>query len=247
MGSSVGSPTARSPGSAAPVLPGPGSPLALRSAGGQSRQHIPPPSRERRAPTAGALARRRLVVQATKTLLPIFALALLSAIAFWPEIDGHGDGGRVSFRRTIEPRPEALRVVNPRYRGVDEQARPYTITAAVAQQVGAEEIMDLTEPRGDITLSDGAWIFLRADTGRYDKAAQRLALNGNVTIYHDDGTMLRTPSALILLDQGAAEGDDPVAAQGSFGTLTSDGFRLIDRGAVVIFTGKAHAVLEGRR
>jgi lipopolysaccharide export system protein LptC len=234
-------------GSGAPVLPGPGSPMAVRAAIGPSRQHIPPPSRRRRAPTAGALARRRLLVRAAKTLLPVFALVLLSAIAFWPEIDGTGDGGRVSFRRTLEPRPEALRVVNPNYRGIDEQGRPYTITAAIAQQVGAEEIMDLTDPRGDITLSDGAWVFIRADTGRYDKAAQRLQLNGNVTIYHDDGTMLATPSALILLDQGAAEGDAPVAAQGSFGTLTSDGFRLIDRGAVVIFTGRAHAVLEGKR
>lgn len=231
----------------APVLPGPGSVLAPRPIGAAGRQHIPPPSRERRPPTAGALARRRLAVRAAKLLLPAFALGLLSAIAFWPELDGHGDGGRVSFRRTIEPRPEALRVTSPRYRGIDEEGRPYTITAAVGQQVGAEEIMDLTEPRGDITLSDGAWVFIRADTGRYDKAAQRLWLKGNVTIYHDDGTMLLTPSALVRLDAGAAEGDEAVAAQGGFGTLTSEGFRLIDRGAVVIFTGNAHAVLEGRK
>jgi lipopolysaccharide export system protein LptC len=233
------------PGPAA-ILPGPGSALALRP-GSAGRQHIPPPSRTRRAPTPGALARRRFAVRAAKLLLPVVALGLLSAIAFWPELDGQGDGGRVSFRRTIEPRPEALRVVNPRYRGIDEEGRPYTITAAVGQQVGAEDIMDLTEPRGDITLSDGAWVFLRADSGRYDKAAQLLTLKGDVTIYHDDGTMLRTPSALVRLSAGAAEGDEPVAAQGGFGTLTAEGFRLIDRGAVVIFTGNAHAVLEGRK
>ena len=42
-----------------------------------------------------------------------------------------------------------------------------------------------------------------------------------------------------------ASGDAPVAAQGPFGTLESEGFRLKDRGAVVVFTGRAHAVLEG--
>lgn len=207
---------------------------------------MPPPSRARRAPSPGALARRRFAVRAVKVLLPVLALGLLSAIAFWPEIDGQGDGGRVSFRRTIEPRAEALRVVNPRYRGIDDESRPYTITAAVGQQVGAEEILDLTEPRGDIVLNDGAWVFVRADTGRYDKPAHRLLLEGNVTIYHDNGTMLRTAQALVLLDEGAAEGDTPVAAQGGFGTLTSEGFRLTERGAVVVFTGNARAVLESR-
>ncbi|MBX9698409.1 MAG: LPS export ABC transporter periplasmic protein LptC, partial [Acetobacteraceae bacterium] len=203
-------------------------------------------SRRRRAPTPGALARRRAAIKVVKLLLPALALALLSAIAFWPEIEGGGEGGRVSFRRTVEPRPEALRVVNPRYRGLDEEGRPYTITAAIGQQVGAEEVLDLTEPRGDILLTDGAWIFLRADTGRYDKPNHRLALDGDVTIYHDNGTMLRTAHALVLLQEGSAEGDTPVAAQGGFGTLTAEGFRLTDRGAVVVFTGNARAVLESR-
>jgi lipopolysaccharide export system protein LptC len=230
-----------------PAIPGPGGALAMRPMGGSAGRHaLPPPSRQRRAPTPGALWRRRVAVQAAKLLLPVLALGLLAAIAFWPEIEGGGESSRVSFRRTVEPRPEALRVVNPRYRGLDEQGRPYTITAAVGQQVGAEEILDLTEPRGDILLNDGAWVFLRADTGRYDKARNRLTLDGNVTIYHDNGTMLRTDHALVLPAEGAAEGDSPVAAQGGFGTLTAEGFRLTERGAVVVFTGKARAVLESR-
>lgn len=234
-----------SPDRPAPPLSA-GTPLAVARSGQVARHTLPPPSRQRRAPTAGALWRRRFMVRAAKVLLPVFATVLLSAIAFWPELDGNGDGGRVSFRRTIEPRPEALRVVNPRFQGVDELARPYTITADVAQQRGAEEILDLTQPRGDILLTDGAWVYLRADRGLYDKPAHRLTLDGDVTIYHDNGTMMRTEHALVLLTEGSAEGDAPVAAQGSFGTLTSEGFRLTERGAVVVFTGRAHAVLESR-
>jgi lipopolysaccharide export system protein LptC len=205
------------------------------------------PSRARRVPSRGALRRRSLLVQLAKVLLPAFALALLGAVAFWPELDGQSDTGRVSFRRTQEPRAEALRVVNPRYRGLDELGRAYTVTATLAEQVGAEEILDLTEPHADMLLTDGGWVFLRADRGRFDKAANRLLLRGEVTIYHDDGTMLRTPEVLVQMSEGAAEGDAPVAAQGGFGTLTAQGFRLHDRGAVVVFTGNARAVLEGGR
>ncbi|MFC7539291.1 hypothetical protein ACFQU2_07235 [Siccirubricoccus deserti] len=75
------------------------------------------PSRRRRPPTSGQLARRRFAVRWAKRLLPALALLLLGAVAFWPELEGNEDRSRVSFRRTVQPRAEALRVVNPRYQG----------------------------------------------------------------------------------------------------------------------------------
>jgi lipopolysaccharide export system protein LptC len=59
--------------------------------------------------------------------------------------------------------------------------------------------------------------------------------------------LFRTEQASVQIDQGSADGDRATQAQGSFGTIESEGFRLRDRGAVMIFTGKAHAVLEGRQ
>ena len=210
-------------------------------------RHMPPPSRQRFAPTSRQLARRRLLVGLGKWLLPAAALGLLVLIAFWPEIEGSEDSARVSFRRSIEPRPEALRVVAPRYQGVDELNRPYTITAQIGQQEGSEKILDLTAPRADILLTDGTWVYVEAEHGRFDRPEDRLDLWGRVTIYHDNGTMLLTERATTWLKEGSASGDAAVAAQGPFGTLTAEGFRLTGRGAIVIFTGDAHAVLENAR
>lgn len=207
---------------------------------------LPSPSRRRRAPTPGQLARRRFLVRGAKWLLPLLAAALLGAIAFWPEIEGNGETSRVSFRRTAQPRPEALRVVDPHYQGLDELNRPYTITAHAAQQQGAEEVLELEQPRADILLTDGSWVFLRADAGRFDRQRRLLDLHGAVTIYHDNGTMMRTDQAQVQLGEGSASGDAPVAAQGPFGTLVSEGFRLTERGVRVVFTGRARAVLEDR-
>ena len=54
-------------------------------------------------------------------------------------------------------------------------------------------------------------------------------------------------SAALDIARGARRrATTPVAAQGPFGTLTAEGFRLSDRGQVVVFTGNARAVLEGR-
>ena len=205
------------------------------------------PSRERRPPTAGALARRRLLVSIAKRLLPLTAVGLLAAVALWPEFDSAADRGRVAFKRVVQARPDALRIVEPHYQGIDEQNRPYTVTATLATQAGNEDLVNLQAPRADLLMGDGAWVYIEARDGRYNRPRNHLDLAGRVTVHHDDGTQFVTESAAVDLAAGAAAGDDAVAAQGPFGNLTAEGFRLMERGQVVIFTGRARAVLEGGR
>jgi lipopolysaccharide export system protein LptC len=206
---------------------------------------IPPLSRPRRAPDAAALARRRLAVTVAKWLLPAGALLLLAAIALWPEIESAEERGRVAFRRVAAVAPEAATVTAPRYQGVDEQGRPVNVTAERAAQRGQSSVFDLAAPRGDMLLADGAWLLGEAERGVFDRAANRLDLAGRVTLWHDGGTVIVTQAARVELGGGAASGETPVAAQGPFGTLTSEGFRIAERGRVVVFTGRSRAVLEG--
>lgn len=209
------------------------------------RRRVLTPSRAREVPTAGAIHRRHRFVQAMKFLLPLAAAGLLALLLLWPGFEGRD--GRLSFRRGPALVPEALQLVAPRFQGIDELGRPYTITARVGRQVGQEEVMLLDQPRADILLNDGAWVYVEADNGRYDKPKEHLDLEGHVRIFHDNGMLFRTEAASVQIDQGSADGDRPTQAQGSFGTIESEGFQLRDRGAVMIFTGKAHAVLEGRQ
>ncbi len=182
-----------------------------------------------------------------KRLLPLAAVALLGAIALWPEFESAADRGRVAFRRVTEVRPDALHILQPRYQGLDEQNRPYTVTAENAVQAGNAEVVQLRAPKADLTLSDGAWVYLEAREGAYDKPRNWLDLSGNVTVHHDDGTQFVTERAGIDIAGGNASGNDAVQAQGPFGTLTAQGFRLQDRGQVVVFTGRSRVVLEGTR
>ncbi|WP_421988999.1 LPS export ABC transporter periplasmic protein LptC [Roseococcus sp.] len=209
------------------------------------RRRVLMPSRAREVPSASSIHRRHRFVQAMKFLLPLGAAGLLALLLLWPELEGRD--GRLSFRRGPALVPEALQLVAPRFQGIDELGRPYTITARIGRQVGQEEVMLLDQPRADILLNDGAWVYIEANNGRYDKPAQHLDLDGDVRIFHDNGMLFRTEAAAVQIDQGSADGDRPTQAQGSFGTIESEGFQLRDRGAVMIFTGKAHAVLEGRQ
>lgn len=216
----------------------------FRALPGERRRALTP-SRARHVPRAAQIQRRQRLVQGMKLLLPLLAAGVLGLMLFWQEIEG--SNARLSFRRGPALVPESLQLVAPRFQGVDELNRPYTVTARLARQPGQEEVVLLDAPRADILLSDGAWIYVESNRGRYDRPAQLLDLEGDVEIYHDNGTLFRTEAAQVQVEAGNAQGDRPTKVQGSFGTIESEGFELQDRGAVMIFTGRARAILEGRQ
>lgn len=212
---------------------------------GQDRRRALTPSRARQVPRAEQIARRQRLVAAMKLLMPLLAAGMLALMVFWPDIEG--GNGRLSFRRGPALVPEALQLVAPRFQGVDELNRPYTVTARLARQPGQAEVLLMDLPRADILLTDGGWVYVEGDRGRYDRAARHLELEGNVQVYHDNGMLFQTEAATVQVDAGVARGERPTQAQGSFGTIESEGFEMLDRGAVMIFTGRARAILEGRQ
>lgn len=199
-------------------------------------------TRMRRSLSPAQLARRRMMVIWSKRLLPVLALGLLATVAIWPEMERQTDAARVAMRHLGAVQGNG-RVLDARYQSVDEKGRPYTITAAVAVQAGPHRV-DLTMPKGDVTMQNGAWLLVRSRRGVYLQRAGQLDLSGDVTLYRDDGTFLRSPTASIDLKRGAATSATTVSAEGPFGTLDAMGFALVDKGDVIQFTGPARLVLD---
>lgn len=219
-------------------------PILVRPANSRPAMRLATVARARRLPSAGALARRRWMIRLAKWLLPAVALALLSMLALWPELEHPTNEARLSFRE-MAGNIGGARLTDARYHAVDNLGRPYTVTAAVAQQQGPDRI-NLTLPKGDITLNNGTWLMLEAKHGVYMQLQKQLDLSRDVTLYRDDGTTMVTASASIDLKDGAAAGSQPVHAEGPFGTLDAKGgFSAVDKGTVVQFAGPAKAVLNG--
>jgi len=200
-------------------------------------------ARIRQPPDAGGLARRRLVIHLAKWSLPACAMLLLATIALWPEIERMSDSARIAYQRASSEIGSA-HLTDARYRGVDEHGRPYTVTAATAQQVGPDRI-NLTTPKADITMADGTWLMVQSKRGVFLQHANQLDLSQDVTLYRDDGTTLTTNSASIDFRNGAAAGAESTHAEGPFGTLDAQGFTVTDKGAAIQFPGPAHLVLNG--
>lgn len=200
--------------------------------------------RRKPPPTKRHIRRRRTVVGLTKWSLPVLALALLGSIAVWPELARVKEQSRIAFRRAFQLEPENGQMQQPRYHGVDERGRPYTITAASARETSPERFA-LVAPKGDVVTESGSWIYVEAKDGVFRQHASQLDLSNDVVLYREDGTTLATDSAALDLKAGAAASNDRTHSEGPFGTLDAQGFTLTDKGAVIQFAGPAHLVLNG--
>ena len=197
-----------------------------------------------RAPSTGAMVRRRFAVRTAKRLLPVGALVLLGSLALWPELQREAGGGHLGLSPGSTT-ADGGQLVDAHYSGVDVHDRPYVMTASVARQVSPDRI-DLAEIKADLGGGAPGWVMVQARNGVYGQHTSQLDMSGDVRLYRDDGTVLLTDSAAIDLKAGAAAGAARVHAEGPFGHLDAQGFALTDRGGVIQFTGPGHLVLNGR-
>lgn len=186
-----------------------------------------------------------LFVGLMKYLLPALATGLLLLVVVWPQLRLDNSRFRVKVSDIALDRADSLTMLNARFEGVDSKNQPYTLTADQATQMGEDlSLVQLELLKGDIALADGAWLALDAREGRYDREAEVLDLKGDVTLVHDRGFEIRTETAKLDLKAGVAEGFDPVHGQGPAGTLDAEGFRVIERGDTIIFTGRSRMILQ---
>ncbi len=183
-------------------------------------------------------------VAVMKLALPLAAAALLALVWAWPHLKATDLRFRIGFSDLVTRDSAEPNMLNPRYVGTDAGRQPFSLTSDVARAAAGDRAkIDLEQPKGDMTLKDGTWLLLTAETGIFARTAKTLDLAGAVNLFHDSGYEIRTEKAFVDLEHGAAEGRLPVRGHGPFGDLHAEGFRLVDKGKVIYFTGKAKLVI----
>ncbi len=201
--------------------------------------------RRHRQETVASIARRSRRVSLFKKLLPAAAVLLLVALAIAPGLRNGPNASRVTYHvSAVQGQAAASSMQGAQYHGIDQHGQPFTLTASAANEKGGDDVA-LTEPQGDLTQSTGAWLLLKSASGLFHQQSQTLNLQGNVTLYRNDGTMMTAPAADIDLKAGSAVSAAPVQAQGPFGSLrASHGFKLSDHGADILFNGPVTLLLN---
>jgi lipopolysaccharide export system protein LptC len=177
-------------------------------------------------------------------LLPTVAVSLVALVIIWSQVRNSESGFSLSLSLFRTEDARKLNMVNARYAGMSKSRRPYLVTASTALLDNPRaDTIRLTDPKGDVTLKSGAWVALTAPKGDYHQQKQILDLRDGVNLFHDSGLQFDTPTATINLQDSSAFGHDPVTGHGPASEITSDGFRVLDEGGRVIFTGKSHLTL----
>ena len=188
-------------------------------------------------------ARRGKSVRLLKVALPLIVFVTMGYVGYWwlqsrgtivdpTLLQGVPSDGQQKAQVTVQ---------DVKYDGKDDRGRPFSITAVSASHVdGDDRHISLKKPLADITMSGGAYVALTANDGPLDRDSDIITLNGDVTLFHDNGLSFQTDSATINLKEKTAEGSDVVEGQNGDGELVSQGFRVRDDGDTIEFTGKAY-------
>jgi lipopolysaccharide export system protein LptC len=183
-----------------------------------------------------------------KVVLPVIGVALLCLVSVWPRLPLLLESMRAGFPAIDLREARELRMVTPRYAGLDRYNRPFAVTAAIGRQVpDRNDVMALERPRAVMTVHGGASVTVTAVTGVYQSQAQLLDLFEDVNLLRQDGTRFVTRRAHLNVSDNTAEGHEPVEGHGPSGDIAGEGFVILSKGETIIFTGQSSLVLRGVR
>ena len=188
-----------------------------------------------------------LFVGAMKVILPALAVGILLLVLVWPSLMPEDTRFRIGLSDLGPEGGGELSMINPRFQGRDKAGRPFSVVAERATQPSEEGgRVELTAPKADITLADGAWLILGARAGTYHREREVVNLRGDVSLFHDRGFEVHTARARLDLAAGEASSDSPVSGHGPAGRLEAEGFRLYDGGRRIVLLGRSrlHAYAE---
>lgn len=187
-------------------------------------------------------ARRNPLVNRIKFgLIGVSALLVIALLA-WPQFAERRNGLPIDFADIDVSAPTSTM---SQARFISGGAHTINITAdQVVQDADAPDLVHLSNISGDTTMEDGAWLSLSAQSGNYDREAQRLILNGEVALFTDSGNEIHSSNATFELGEGRITGGDPVSGHGPFGRITAQRFEVAGNGETIRFMGDVRLVIE---
>ena len=186
------------------------------------------------------------LVAVLRVMLPVAATVVLAGLVLWPTLEEMiwPPPSPVLVDDVPEDESATGAMARPSFFGLDGENQPYTVTGDVARASDPDGVLELDNAEAGITLNDGTWLALRARTARYDEAAGLIELEGDVNVFRDDGYTVQTEHALIDIGTREAWGDAPVLGHGPDAEVAAQGFRVMNSGQTIVFTGQSRLRLR---
>jgi lipopolysaccharide export system protein LptC len=178
-----------------------------------------------------------------KVILPagvglLLAYLLLSPLSKEKEISFLLDKNKVDQAR------ERLKTQAAEYRGLDDQGRPFSISAAQAVQAKSSvPVVDISGMAARIQLNEGPAV-ITADRARYNMETQKVDVIGPILFTAADGYRLETRNVALDLNKHIAVSGGGVEGRMRLGRFTAGGMAVDLPQRRVVLTGRPRLHIE---
>jgi lipopolysaccharide export system protein LptC len=182
-------------------------------------------------------------------LLTGAGLTALAAAVGWLGLYTNTSDVRVSIKNIEVAEDGATQLTGARYKGTTKSGKTYEITAANAiEKNNGSGIIQMVEPTGFITQSDGGRINITALNGAFSQTDNLFDLKGMVVLEQTKHKVTMTTEALQgNIDAGEMQSDVPVEVTSPDAHITGQNIRVTDHGNVMMFGGSSKMVLHNMK
>ena len=126
----------------------------------------------------------------------------------------------------------------PTFVGIDKKNQPFKVMANKATRLKQEpNIFNLEKPTGEIN-SGKEKFFLSGDKGIFNKNVEQLKVKGNVKFNDGDDMIFTTSEMYFDFKKEILSGNKKVNGKKNNSIIVSEGFRVLNNGEQIFFTGK---------
>ena len=179
-------------------------------------------------------------------LLTGAGLIALAAAIGWLSLFTKTNDVRVSIKNIEVADDGATQLTGARYKGTTKTGKTYEITATTAiEENNSSGIIQMVEPTGFITQSNGGRINITALNGAFSQSDNVVDLKGMVVLKQTKQNVTMTTEALLAnLDAGEMQSDLPVEVTSPDAHITGQNIRVTDHGNVMMFGGTSKMILH---
>jgi lipopolysaccharide export system protein LptC len=202
------------------------------------------PSAGDRAKAFRAAKRHSFMVGALRWFLPLAAVSIAGLYFLPSKIAIKVGDGEASIQK-IDLSGDGLKMINPRFKGVNEKQGVYDFQADYAtQQVANPDIITLNVVNAEITTKEGQKTTLKAPTGIFERKKEELTFNNGVVIGGNAGFSGTLKTAVAFMQNHTVISKDPVDLAFRQNTVKADGVTLYSNESRAIFEGHVKVHLE---
>ncbi len=188
--------------------------------------------------------RHSALVKMLRRFLPVLAV-VITALYFMPSgLSVKIKGGEASVQ-SVDVTGGGLKMVNPRFKGVNEKYGAYDVRAENAtQHVENPELITLNTITGNIVSKAGETTTLEAPTGIYQSKEQELTFDNGALIGGTAGFKGKLKTATAFLQENKIISKDPVDLAFHNSTIKAQTMTLYSSELRAIFEGRVKVHLE---